>query len=680
MAAPTEDAWWWSDPAGQQKLTDGDELQASLKSGRLAARTLVWRRGWTDWHHASTIAELAEAIPVFARRALVEPERDSSLIEPPKPPLAKYATYDRLARASAPRAPLAPRPSPTPPATAMTSRLPKLAARASAMPQPPPRPPTIPPAPPRSPPPPVAPRSTPPPPPVRPKPPTAPEPPLPELDVEMVLGDAGDEPPEPATAPLVVALSSGSEEAEAAPSALTPSPAALEAAPELSPEPPAVIPEAPDRLEPPEDAESPRSLRAFSGAGAGAERKRRLLVVGVLATSLGLLLLAGLSRSCGHDGDEASPVASATDPSATRAGAGAPSSGAASSSAPLPVASARVPSAAPRAAAAGAALSTCSVGAPAKLLAPRVAPRVPLTLTSVPGSRAVALGYASAPGVAVGVTVDPATLAVTPAFSRSGPSELLGVVPLTTGGLLTFTADRDGGPLQSPRTVDGTPPFIIGRARGGLATAIGYSEPDVVWPALGDASLTVPRVASVAGVGHAVTLRDGEGVIRVGWLTAERQKRSALTRVDAGGAQVGTPSIAADGAGTLVSFAARSAEDAPWTVRLASAPAGAAPERSVPFPLPGGGPGGDTISPSAAAMSGSRWLLQWTEGTAGKRSIRAQLLDRALEGVGEALDLSPSGLDAGQGSVWASGGDALVVYLVKDGSGYALWGTGLTCR
>ncbi len=277
---------------------------------------------------------------------------------------------------------------------------------------------------------------------------------------------------------------------------------------------------------------------------------------------------------------------------------------------------------------------------------------------------------------------NPATLAVKKAFHKNGSRDVLGVVPLTTGGKLVFASDRDGSPLGYAHTIDGTPPFIVGLVTGGFARTIGYGEPDVVWPGGGDERMTAPRVASAAGTGHVVAFRRGgrSGEIRVGWLTADGQRKSALGVVKADGPRVGTPSIATNGDQVLVTFAARPADDAPWKVRYAHAKIGEVPEQSSVFEVPAGGPGGDAISPAAAAPDKARWLLQWTEGTSGSHVVRVQTLDAKLGTVGAPVVVSPPGKDAGQGALWANGHGAIAFFLIKDGDDYALWGTGISCR
>ncbi len=326
------------------------------------------------------------------------------------------------------------------------------------------------------------------------------------------------------------------------------------------------------------------------------------------------------------------------------------------------------------------ALAACTLSKQAIRFADKTAVRVPPYLATAPGGD-VAVGFATAPTAAIGVKVDPASLDLTQEFSRDGERSVLGVVPLVRGKKLDFAVDRDGSPLQNAHTVDATPPFILGLTKAGVSRAIGYGEPETIWPGAGDQRITEPRVVSVKGVGHAVTFRRGgrDGEVRVGWLTPDGDKKTDLVAIKADGPRVGTPNIGANDREVMVAFAARPSDDAPWTVRLAHAALGDAPSSSVEFDVPGGGPGSDVISPAVVGLPGGGWLIQWTEGKAGGRIVRAQTLDAKLQPIGKPATLSPDGRDSGQGALWLVGEHALAVFLVRSDSGYELWGAGLDC-
>ena len=96
--------------------------------------------------------------------------------------------------------------------------------------------------------------------------------------------------------------------------------------------------------------------------------------------------------------------------------------------------------------------------------------------------------------------------------------------------------------------------------------------------------------------------------------------------------------------------------------------------------IPRGGPGGEAISPAVEGLDRGRFLLQWTEGSAGNRAVRVQVLAHDLVPIGEAITLSTADQNAGQGALWAHGGQSLALFLVKKDPSHELWGASLRCR
>ncbi len=78
-----------------------------------------------------------------------------------------------------------------------------------------------------------------------------------------------------------------------------------------------------------------------------------------------------------------------------------------------------------------------------------------------------------------------------------------------------------------------------------------------------------------------------------------------------------------------------------------------------------------------AISADGRWLLQWTEGGAGERVVRVQILGADLAPLGDALRVSAAGKEAGQGVIAVAGDKAASFQLVKGDKGYELWGTAL---
>lgn len=316
-----------------------------------------------------------------------------------------------------------------------------------------------------------------------------------------------------------------------------------------------------------------------------------------------------------------------------------------------------------------------AVGKEATRLAPAVQLSVP-PYVAVNGGK-VSVGIATSEVAGAGLVVDAGTLEVEEAHKAPAGKKIIGVVPVASDKD-RFVTDRDGGSLQVPHTVDAETVFAIGFSGKGYARVVKGAAPEEIWPDVENEKATEARVASVAGVGHVVTFRTG-GKVRVGWLKPNGSRKGELGAVQADG-RAGTPTIAANDQSVLVAFAGKSGDDAPWGVRLATAKHGELPKSAETFSVPAGGPGGDAIAPVAAGLSDGRWLLQWTEGGAGERVVRVQVLSPKLEPQGDALKVSAPGKEAGQGVVAVAQGHALSLQLVKADSGYELWGTSLSLQ
>ncbi|MCA9597272.1 MAG: DUF4339 domain-containing protein [Myxococcales bacterium] len=325
--------------------------------------------------------------------------------------------------------------------------------------------------------------------------------------------------------------------------------------------------------------------------------------------------------------------------------------------------------------------AACTISKAATRIAPSVMVSVPLYVDAA-GGTSLAVGFASSATSATGITLDPSTLDHQEVFSRAGSNNVVGVVPSHKGGELGFAVDRDGDSLKVGHTVDADKPFVIGMGPNGYSSMPVGGSATTVWPGGMDQKMTEARVVSVKDVGHAVAFRRGgrDGEVYVGWLAPDGSKKTDLGTVEAEGPRVGTPTVAANEESLLVTFAARATDDAPWGVRIATAKLGELPKASQKMALPSGGPGGEAISPVAVGLPGKRWLIQWTEGPSGQRTVRAQTFSNDLKPLGEPMTLSPSGQEAGQGAVGFSGDHASAFYLVKGGQGYELWATSLSCK
>ena len=276
--------------------------------------------------------------------------------------------------------------------------------------------------------------------------------------------------------------------------------------------------------------------------------------------------------------------------------------------------------------------SVCKIVKRPKRVAPSILQGVPPYLSSVPGSGRVAVGIATSRAGAAGLTLDPESLDTARTFDEPRGKPVLGVVPVTGDGVLSFVVDRDDAPLRFARTVDGKPSFMIGVSDDGFARVIDKKRPETLWPGEGDKKITEPRIAAVPGQGFALSFRRGgqTGQVIAGFLGLDGSRKSELSAVDTRHRFLGTPMVAANDRDVVIAFAARPTEAAYWTIQLASARHGELPKAVKDLAIPPGGPGSEAISPAMAGLPSGRWFVQWTEGSSGQRQVRGQMLGTDL--------------------------------------------------
>ncbi|HVU03569.1 MAG TPA: hypothetical protein VHE30_17540 [Polyangiaceae bacterium] len=707
--------WRWADVDGTESTLRFEQLAEAISTQALPRFVLVWRTGWTDWFSADRVADLASAVGTVHSSPLTAVRITEGATRPPPPPVDRYQKLapghvGTLLR-SKQRGPLSTVPPPPPPRPGRpfpkppVPGIPPPPGFAAPPPPPPPKPvspltPTVPMA--------VAAPIAPPPPPPEPIGAMAPSPvfvssaPIPIRDVQPTLADVepvrsptlrpmGAMPPPPRSIPQAkVPNIDGAFDAEVdvdtdeteegdetermpppvearpdAPPAMPPTPAPAAAAPFRKPVPPPELVTTQRSQEEP-DPRGRARLPQSSLGGASRETVSRATMVAVLIPAALVFAAALLLKR-----PKSSP---APEPSATAATAPEPTASVARAPASQTVA---LPSASPAPAKAG-----CTLEHPATRLDDAAFVGVPLVVATAPGGEQAAVGFAAAKERAIGITVEPDSLAVTRAFEQTASgTTTLGVIPLTHGPALAFAVDRSDAKLQFSRTVDAEKRFTIGVLPDGFARQMGQKF-SVIWPGKSNKpTITTPRVATVPGVGHAVTFRHGgqEGKVLVGWLTDAGDKLTNLKAVNTEATILGTPTVSASDSNVLVTFAAKLSPSDGFRAELALGPKGGLPEKSTPMVVPPGGPGGEAISPSSEALPGGRFVLQWTEGSAGNRAVRAQMLSATLEPMGEPITLSAPEQNAGQGALWVHGERALALFLVKKESSHELWGASLKC-
>jgi hypothetical protein len=661
--------WRWVGEDGAQKSVSERELVAELSSEALPNYTLVWRKGWAEWLPAMQVRDLAWALPTGKADALASPREQRDDRPPPAPPVYRYPVLKRRAQNLRSDHPAPPRPtSPAPPAPAVSAPDPSA-----------PSEPTVPKSipPPR----PAAaairaeatqrePQAVPSEPPLEPPTPTRSEEPttgeMAPQDDELVEMDALlDSEPAPEPSAPVARFAYGDEldnaQTQVLRGRMPSTPDAYYAPPHAPPvsEAPPPTEEALEILDASHENDAHELPRLppppFSPEDMARHTARSRLPLYAMAgtTAIALALFLGL-RS--RDADAPTGI-------------------------PLPVTPSEMSPVTPSPPASD--LVRCGLRKPAVRLAPSAHPGTEPSFAEVPGSSRLAVGFGDGKE-ALGITIDPRSLDHDQVFRHAKGKEVLAVVPTTAGGRLAFQVNRRGDALSPATFVDAAAPFALGQHGADLGRQpVGTpgEEPTVLWRDVGDV-ITTPRTTTVTGTGHAIALRAGgqSGTIRIGWLTAEGAQLSGLGAVQTDAEWVGTPAIAGGDDGALVAFAARRTGEPYWGLQTAKVPRGSAPTRARNFNIPEGGPGENAISPLLYGMPTGRWLLAWTEGPAGNRALRLQVLDAEGAGVGVAERLSPEGRNAGQGALWLRGEEGVAVFFVEAGKQHELWGASIQCH
>jgi hypothetical protein len=324
----------------------------------------------------------------------------------------------------------------------------------------------------------------------------------------------------------------------------------------------------------------------------------------------------------------------------------------------------------------------CELARPAQRIAPSVMTTVAPLAADMTLDERLLIGYAENATTATGLSVDPRDLNVRFPFRETKDRRVTSVVPLVDNGHATYHVIRDDSAMKQARAVSASQTFVFGLADARLVRQRLGDAPETIWPVDTTAAITDPRLATVVGLGHAVTFRQGgqSGSIMFGWLTEDGRARSGPFIVRSNAAFVGTPSVAANAVSAMIAYAGRSTESEPWSIFLSRADIGQPPTSAAAFAQPTGGPGGDSIAPTLAALPKKQWLLQWAEGASGQRQVRFQTLAEDGRPIGIARTVSPVGSNSGQGLLWSLGESAVSLFVVNVGRSAELWAAPVHCR
>jgi hypothetical protein len=698
MTQSEDSRWSWMDASGAETSGDEWDLLAALKSGEITPETMVWRRTWLDWLPACRVAELAHLLPPGAALPALVPRRSENALRPPariietspsnapssfgtfgqrpaalgsprplgasRPPRAAQPTIDD--EAPDPKGTLRPPGAVPPPPRAVaggvvasTPRAPAVNATV-ALPNPPPglgqtallghggvlgprKPqPTL-----------VGVGSGEP----------APLPPPRPFNQTLRMGEPPRPVPPPgAAAALGMTLPLGAPPSPLPPAEPYPMTEVLPPAPMMPPgvvpvpyAPVAAVPYPPPSAPDVAALNAPPRSHAVATPVAESTARRKHRGSGPIWIAFGAMVLL-----------------------AAAAGGAAMFSKQRSTASPSPAASA-LPAAALKQAPAPVSVG-CRLLHPAARLAPDFYRRVVPAFALAPDGKRVAVGFAESKSKAVGVLVDPETLASEISFNEATKAPVSAVVPRFDAEKAAFTVDSDRTVLRGTRSIPGGK-LSIALSGADLVDASG-AEPRLLFKDAAPGKATDPRVTSSAG-SHLVSFRRGglSGDVAYAFLSADGKPAGdvhALRSPES--AMSGTPDAALDGQRLLLGFAGRASNDQPWQVFLASGRKDDPTPPITRFKTPAGGLGGGSIAPAVAALPGGRWALSWTEGKAPQYEVRLQALEADLTPRGEPLLASPKGANAGQASLFAMGSTLFSVFVQSTAGHDELWAATFRCE
>jgi hypothetical protein len=297
----------------------------------------------------------------------------------------------------------------------------------------------------------------------------------------------------------------------------------------------------------------------------------------------------------------------------------------------------------------------------------------------------VALGFAVDDSDAVVMRLNAETLAAAATVEMKSGDPVRRVTPIlspneTLGSQVDV--DRAGDGLHARRTAFVDPIVQIGTTKGALAWTSHPGEPadGELWSVGGDVEPVRAAAGKLGSESIVAVVFRREASVGVGfalWSTGLAPK--APLTFFSGGSSVGTPTVAMSGGATLIAWAERANPDAPWGLRIVKCD-GTTAGQPRDFLLPGGGKGGQAISPALVSLPDKGFLLTWSEGPAAGRTVRAVTLDDKGDPIGAAFDVSAVEGNAGQPqAAIAPTGHGVVTFFQSVDSGFELVAAPITC-
>jgi hypothetical protein len=329
-------------------------------------------------------------------------------------------------------------------------------------------------------------------------------------------------------------------------------------------------------------------------------------------------------------------------------------------------------------------LAPCVVAGSPKVIAPSALVSAGVELRALGGD--VLVGFAASDRQAESLRLDPNTLSVISRASAASSSSIVRVTPgLSSNGLPLAMVDTDGETdgVRGRRTIATVPPLQVGASDATIVwSRPGSAAAGRLWPIDGeieavrgatdrsdDASTTAIAFRHSGGV--EVGLVRGPDTLTV---LGELRRFAGLA------ASVGAPAIALNDGVVFLAWADRPSAAAAWQLRSVRFKVGGPSAEPTTFTPPPGGKGEQAMSPSVVALPGNRFLLVWTEGPPTKHDLRAITLSESGAVLGEPLELSNPGANAGQGQAALAGGHGVAAFLEStEGGGFRLAATPISC-